>query len=370
MKMTNRKVYITGLLVSISLIICTLFHLLDKPVTMAAFLAVVAVCLTYGLNTSRILKTNYKKVTVIISIFAILYVALFYTMGMYVGFYNSSYPLNSKNIINYVIPLTIIIVSTEIIRSRLLMDQSKKTKILTFFIGTIIDISIYRGIYNLAYLDNFLSFIGLISFASIANNLLYNYISSNYGAKSVIIYKLITTLYVYLFPIIPNVYPYLRTFLRMVYPLMVYTYIERYYYEDAEVVSNLENRKRLFSVVSMSLFALALIALISCKFLYGVLVIGSNSMSKSIEKGDVIFFKKTNTLQTGDVIAFYSDNMRIVHRIVDIKNINGEIRYYTKGDANPIVDEGYATNKNLIGKVLFKIKYMGIPTLWLNGKFK
>jgi uncharacterized membrane protein YsdA (DUF1294 family) len=84
----------------------------------------------------------------------------------------------------------------------------------------------------LEYLDSFLAFIGIITFAAIANNILFNYISENYGAKPVIVYKLITTLYIYIIPFIPNVYEYLRTFLRMLYPLIIYLYIDKYYYED------------------------------------------------------------------------------------------------------------------------------------------
>jgi signal peptidase len=93
-------------------------------------------------------------------------------------------------------------------------------------------------------------------------------------------------------------------------------------------------------------------------------------MSHTLEKGDLIFFKQTDKVDKDDVIVFKSDDIRIVHRIVAVKNINNEVRYYTKGDANMKQDDGYITKDKLMGKVLFKIKYLGRPTLWLNEAFK
>ena len=370
MKKTNSKVYLIELLLAVILGICTLFHLTANRYFTAGLLIITAIILYYLVTKKRMLLSNRKKVTIIITIFAILYIALFYTMGLYTGFYNNTTLISIKVLIKYIIPITIIILAMEYIRDRLLVDDSKKSQILIFIIGTLVDISIYRSIYNLDYLDSFLSFIGLISFASIANNLLYNYICKNYGPKPVIIYKLITILYIYLFPIIPNVYTYLRTFLRMLYPIIMYMYIEKYYYQDKFKERPQDERSRLLSIVTTSVVILIIIALVSCKFLYGVLVIGSNSMSHSIDKGDLIFFKQTDKVKKDDVIVFQSDNIKIVHRVVAIKNINNEERYYTKGDANKRQDEGYVTKDKLIGKVLFKIKYLGKPTLWLNEAFK
>ena len=74
-------------------------------------------------------------------------------------------------------------------------------------------------------------------------------------------------------------------------------------------------------------------------------------------------------INTGDVIVFTREEMKVVHRVVAVKNINREFRYYTKGDANQMQDEKYVTKDSLLGKVMFKIKYIGKPTLWLHDVF-
>lgn len=367
---TNSKILTAELLLVVILTLCTLFHLTNSKLLIAALLVVAAVIILNVFNRKPVLKKNRKKVTIIILIFALLYVALFYVMGIYSGFLRSNVIFGFKLLLTEIIPIIAIIVSTELIRSRLLIDNSKKSKILTFIFGTIVDISIYRSIYNLQYLDSFLAFLGIITFAAIANNLLFNYINENYGAKPVIIYKLITVLYAYLIPYLPNVYGYLRTFLRMLYPLIIYMYIDKYYYEDKYKITPKEERKKIISIAVASIAILLVIGLVSCKFLYGVLVIGSGSMSGSIEKGDAVVFKRTNEIKEGDVIVFRYEDIKIVHRVISAKNINGEMRYYTKGDANKLEDEGYVTKETLMGKVLFKIKYIGKPTLWLHDIFE
>jgi signal peptidase I len=57
---------------------------------------------------------------------------------------------------------------------------------------------------------------------------------------------------------------------------------------------------------------------------------------------------------------------RIVHRVVRIENINGEVRYYTKGDFNETEDSGYRTESDIVGLTDLKIAYIGYPTLWLH----
>jgi hypothetical protein len=54
---------------------------------------------------------------------------------------------------------------------------------------------------------------------------------------------------------------------------------------------------------------------------------------------------------------------------MEIKVIDGEIRYYTKGDANESMDAGYVTKSQIVGVTHFRILYIGYPTLWLRDIF-
>jgi signal peptidase I len=90
-------------------------------------------------------------------------------------------------------------------------------------------------------------------------------------------------------------------------------------------------------------------------------------MTGEINKGDIIIYERYDSqpIVEGQVIVFLDGQSKIVHRVVEIKNIGGEIRYYTQGDANDDRDMGYRTKADLFGVTDIKIAYAGYPTLWL-----
>jgi len=215
--------------------------------------------------------------------------------------------------------------------------------------------------------------IGYVLFASISSNLLYNYIAKRYGVKPNIIYRLLTVLYVYIIPVSPDIYIFFLSFYRMVFPFLIYYLLESFYGEDEEIVEIKENK--LVKIASSILFVLLVvyIGLISCLFRYGALVIGSGSMTGTINKGDVIIFSKDidiDDVEKGDIIVFTKNDIKVVHRVIDKKQKNGEYRLYTKGDSNLQEDEGYVTEKELYGRVVNRIEDIGLPTIWLHEMFE
>ena len=114
------------------------------------------------------------------------------------------------------------------------------------------------------------------------------------------------------------------------------------------------------------------IMLVSNQFYLGSLVIATDSMTGELNKGDVIIFERYEEQQIieGQVIVFESKDSLIVHRVVDIKIINGNTRYFTKGDANEDWDSGYRTQADILGTTDIKLSYAGYPTLWLRELLK
>ena len=67
---------------------------------------------------------------------------------------------------------------------------------------------------------------------------------------------------------------------------------------------------------------------------------------------------------------FIYNDIKTIHRVVEVKNINGQMRYYTKGDANKEYDSGFRIAEDIDGLVKVKIRYIGLPTLWLRSLFE
>ena len=313
-------------------------------------------------------------------IFALVHLAVFYALGLYFGFTKAKVVLSLWSIGRFILPLTIIIVSAEVIRNIFLSHdasitiKSKKIDIslmLTYVAMVLVDLVIYTGIYDLSNLDDFLTALGFVLFAALSTNLLYNYVSSRYGGGPVILYRLITSLYLYIIPVTPNVYLFLRSFLRMLYPYIMYIIFEKIFSVSEFVVAYADKRRDFIGNSILIVAITLMIMLISCQFRFGILVIGSKSMTGTINVGDAIIYERyeEQDLKIGQVIVFDYNGIQTIHRVVDITNVNGVNRYYTKGDANKKLDDGFITDKNIKGLIKLKIKYIGYPTLWVRDLF-
>lgn len=99
-------------------------------------------------------------------------------------------------------------------------------------------------------------------------------------------------------------------------------------------------------------------------------------MEPTIKVYDVIVEFKVNSksdLHVGDIITFYSSSIdtggyTVTHRIKEIKTIEGETYYITKGDNNQSEDEGMITFDDIVGKVRFKIKGLGRIQFFVSSK--
>jgi len=347
---------------------------------LSLIISIYAIIVYKNLKKRKIISIYKNQVILLMFIFSLVYLGVFYLLGLYFGFVKAKVLFSMWSIFRFIIPLTIIIISSEIIRNIFLSNylsftiKSKKFELsstFTFISMLLVDILIYTGVYDLGNIDDFLVALGFVLFASISCNLLYNYISIRYGHKGIVIYRLITILFVYFIPVIPDMYIFFRSFLRMIYPYIIYIILEKLYSKNEFVVAYKDKKKELFFNTLLITVTTLVIMLISCQFKFGILVIGSRSMSGTLNKGDAIIYEKYNngTLNQGEVILFEYNGMQTIHRIVDIKNVNGEYRYYTKGDANSSMDDGYRIKNNIIGLVKIRIKYVGYPTLWMRELF-
>jgi len=100
---------------------------------------------------------------------------------------------------------------------------------------------------------------------------------------------------------------------------------------------------------------------------FKVMVVQSGSMQPEIKMGSIVAVKPHSTssgqadYKIGDVITFQvaKNKEPVTHRIHDIKVVGGEPRYITKGDANNAPDQREISQREIIGKVLFNIPYLG-----------
>lgn len=101
----------------------------------------------------------------------------------------------------------------------------------------------------------------------------------------------------------------------------------------------------------------------------------SPSMEPNINVYDVVLTKrlKPEEVKEGDVITFISsstlgEGLTITHRVKSVIKTEGDIKFRTQGDNNPIPDSALVTSNNLLGKVVFTIPFLGYIQFMLQSK--
>ena len=369
----KKRVYILSISI-FALLFLTLFIPNGSSRIGAAILLTLGGIAVYFLLKKRsIYSINKGQVLLVMAVMGLLYIALFYVSGLEYGYYKEYPTLSITTFFQYILPCAAIIAGSEVIRTVVLAQESKVGNVFAYLIGVLSEVLAFSGIGSIATFNRFMDVLGLYFFPAILSNLLYNYLAKRYGAYPNAVYRALTTLFIFFFSYASGVPDSMYAFVKLFIPLLIYGFIDALYEKKRKYALK---KKSKFAVVGAGVFVCVLTAyvmLISCQFTFGMLIIGSESMTGEINKGDAIIYQEYDEqlLTVGEVIVFtpVGSKTKIVHRIVEIERVNGQNRYYTKGDANEERDDGYVTDGQIVGVTGFKIPYMGYPTLWIRSLF-
>jgi signal peptidase len=342
----------------------------------AVLLIPAAVLIPMLIKKRNILSIHKNQVLLIVTVIALLYVMVYYLTGLHFGFYKNPYKLSFNVFLKYILPISAIIAATEIIRGVLMAQTGRLARALCYLSCVAADVLIVSNVPSVTSFNRFMDMVAGALLPALIFNLLFNYLSKRYGIYPCLLYRLITTLYLYIFPVTSGISDSILNFFRILLPIAIYLFIDALYEKKRRFA--LRRVSRVWSAVSVVVSVLAIIImigtvmLVSNQFKYGSLVIATESMTGEINKGDVIFFERydDHEIIEGQVIVFEKYNVMVVHRVVDIEIINGVARYYTKGDANEDWDAGYILDSEIVGLVNYKLPVVGYPTIWMRSLFK
>lgn len=135
--------------------------------------------------------------------------------------------------------------------------------------------------------------------------------------------------------------------------------------------------KKIWNAVSgvlIGLVVLLTVALVGVRFVgLHPYVILSGSMEPTYHVGSLIYVKSVDykDLEAGDPITYMlNENTVVTHRIVEVlvdEEDPDTIRYFTKGDANEVADGTSVHYKNIIGKPVFSIPYLGYVSNYIQN---
>ena len=341
-----------------------------------AFLVVVFVVSIFllGFQKNKLLSANKTVLVVGVVTASILFIT--YAIGFLTGFVKSPYNRSIIGIILNTGSIILLVVSSELLRYQFCTKGNKLNFVLAVVALLLIDVSYNLNLYTFS--DNFviLEFVCVVILPSISKNIVMSLFAKNYGYKVTLTYSLIMATYEYVVPITPSYDNYLRSIISIIIPIINMLFVNFYLKKvQKEDIRNKNIGSKIFVTLCV-LFLIFLIGIYSNLFRYWVATIASGSMSPTIEVGDIVVVDKwyaenPSELVVGDILVFKVRNTLYTHRIISIvvKNNNYYIR--TKGDYKDNAEDSWVVLRgDIVGKVKFKIKYLGLPSVWLHNLVK
>ena len=140
-------------------------------------------------------------------------------------------------------------------------------------------------------------------------------------------------------------------------------------------MATLNKMLKIISTILVILMIVVAVLMVGVR-LFGLQVytVLSGSMEPELPVGAIVYVREVDpgTLELRDVITFrLSEETTVTHRIIDIihdENNPQHVRYRTKGDSNDVEDGTLLEPEDIIGKVIFKIPYMGYLAMFLGTK--
>lgn len=316
------------------------------------------------------LKKPILEYTIIATL---VYIIVYMLSGLFVTFGNNPYNTSIIGLVTNLWIFGVALIAKEYIRYKLINNVYEKDKIkIAIFISIVyvlIDIEFTRFIGSRFTTFSIIKYSMQNILPNIIKNVLFSYIAINGTYISSIIYQIATNLYFWISPIIPNAPWVMTTIIDITIPLILFLYI-RYVknklniFKSKEAIENSDPR---------NIIPLVIVIILATWFAIGIfpikpVAIASGSMESALYVGDIAIIQKCNAndVNVGDIIEYQMEGYTVIHRIVEKNQRDGEFFFITKGDNNAYPDNDEVTEDQLIGKVIFKIRYLGYPAIWLH----
>ena len=337
----------------------------------------IALIISILMPSKLAIKRNRKELIEYVIITNLLYIILYLLAGLKPGFGKNPLDTSFIGIILNMISNIPVIASLEIVRFKLVNNVYKQDKniifvliVLCFSIWDFNSNSLFAGNLTIYKIYSML-FYRIIPI--IIQNVLFTYIAINGDYIPNIVYRVVMGLFYWITPILPKLPEVFDAIISTVIPFFLILYV-RYYINSRD-----RNRAQtnIYDENPRSLIPFTIVLILAIWFTLGAFPIkpfgvATNSMYPKYRIGDVVITNDIDTqnYKEGDVIAYQLEDQTIIHRVQRIlKDKDGNYVFITKGDFNEDKDFNPVTEEQLIGKVIFKVKYAALPTIWLHSVY-
>lgn len=315
-----------------------------------------------------------KRTIMTYTLIAILvYIIVYMLSGLFVTFGKNPYSTTPIGLLHNLWITGTVLIAKEIIRYKLINNVYEKDKnviaVLITVIYIVIDIEMAKFINTDITAFSVVKYSVQTVFPNIAKNMLFSYIAISGNYTSSILYQLVTNLYYWISPILPNSPWVMSAIIDITIPVILFLYI-RYTKNKLEIF---RNKEKIINSNPRNIIPLVVMIILAIWFAIGIfpikpVAIASGSMEDELHIGDIAIIQKCNAndINVGDIIEYQMDGYTVIHRVIQKNQKKGEFYFTTKGDNNNTPDDKKVSEEQLIGKLIFKIRYLGYPAIWLH----
>jgi len=292
--------------------------------------------------------------------------------GLLLGFGNSPYTHQFPAILGNLLYVITYVVGLEFARAYLLHRFGKKRPLLALsgvtllFTVIIIPLAVFT---RLSDLDTIFVTSGKIILPKLAENILATYLVMVGGPWASILYRLLVALFEWAMPILPKLTWLATAFIGTVIPAIMLIIINQILNKPEAPVEQTAKEKRDRRKNSVAWVIVAVIGMLLIWFnlgLFGVqpFIVSGVSMRPTLYAGDIVIVKdiEPEEVAVGDVILFKLSQGKVLHRVIEIQDENGEIQFITQGDGLSVVDDPVSETQ-LVGKMVASIPKIGWITI-------
>lgn len=321
-------------------------------------------------STNKFKKDLSQYVLIALLIYNIIYLLL----GLVTGFGKNPYNTTPRGVVLNLISTASVFCCIEYIRYKLVKNVSrndiKPIFVLIVIVFSLWEISIVKlfSYINSPYTlfkEMFYTVIPII-----VKNILFTFLAlkSDYGPA--MLYQFLYYIVLWVSPILPNIPWVLESMFEVLCPLILLLYAMYYISKkDRFHLNQIQNETNPFGFIPFSFALVTLICFALGFFPIKPIGIATASMYPTIKIGDAVIIKKctANDVEPNDIIEYQMEGFTVVHRVVSKYQEDGETFFITKGDNNDDEDSKPVSEQQLIGKSIFKIPYIALPSVWLNA---
>ncbi len=365
MKDKDKKLILFEIIIMIISIFSSFIIKILSGYKMVIFMVTILFVFSKLLGFEKNKKDNMKNHIIELIVFILTFLVVYSLFGILVGFTKQTNNILSL-VLFTILPIVLYVSIREILRFSII-KKTDKNKILTiisilFFI--VLDLSNFSYVlwrqnpYSVSYQ------LLLLLFPIVSSNIVYSNLTKKSGYIPVLVFAIFMNIYHYIFPVMPNITVVAIAFIDTLLPILLWVRMNSFYDRVKKKEKNLKDNYLNISILLVPLIFISLMIYFSSGFYrFEMVAVGTNNLKPDINRGDIVFIDKYNNnpgdIDVGEVIAYRENNIIMINRVM---KKDGYICYVEENKQPKQVNRD-----DIVGTIHFKLKYLGLPSLWFNN---